>query len=134
LAVPTGAPLAQVALLTASLGDDGRLVDLVCGAGFDGLVVEAFGGGHVSDAVAPALARAAAIMPVVIASRTGAGETLQMSYAFAGSETDLTAAGMLFAGGLDAPKARLLLTFLLSTGVRDRAALADAFARASFGA
>ena len=104
----------DVALLTTWLGDDGRLVDAAVDAQYAGIVVQATGGGHVSEGAAEAIGRAAARLPVVIASRTGSGELLRSTYGFIGSETDLARRGAIFAGQLDAPKARLLLELLLS--------------------
>ena len=109
-------PIVPVALLSVSLGDDGRLIDLVQQAGYGGLVVEAFGAGHVHVPVAYRLKELAAVMPVVLASRTGSGETLRHTYDFSGSEKDLLSSGLIGAGPLDGPKARILLSLLLSTG------------------
>ena len=109
-------PVVPVALLTVSLGDDGRLIDLVGQAGYGGLVIEAFGAGHVHVPVAYRLKELAAAMPVVLASRTRAGETLRHTYDFRGSEKDLLASGLIGAGPLDGPKARILLSLLLSMG------------------
>jgi L-asparaginase len=103
-----------VALLKVSLGDDGRLVPAITSLGYRGLVVEAMGGGHVPGAMANLLSDIARRIPVVLASRTGAGEVLRNTYGFPGSETDLMGRGLINAGVLDGPKARLLLTLLLS--------------------
>lgn len=107
---------AKVALLTTVLGDDGALVSAACQAGFDGMVVEATGGGHVSPQVAAALEAAGRQMPVLLASRTGSGETLARTYGFPGAEIDLQRRGLLRAGWLDGLKARVLLTLLLRHG------------------
>lgn len=117
----------SVALLAICLGDDGRLVDAACQAGFAGMVVEATGGGHVSPAVAEALERAAARMPVILASRTGNGEVLSKTYGFVGSEIDLQKRGLIRAGWLDGRKAKILLTLLLRGGRRDHASVEAAF-------
>jgi L-asparaginase len=45
-----------VALLTAVLGDDGRVLAGLPGLGYRGLVVEAMGVGHVPSLIVPALA------------------------------------------------------------------------------
>jgi L-asparaginase len=103
-----------VALLKTWLGDDGRFLDLVESLGFAGLVIEAFGGGHVSGQMVGALERLAARLPVVLASRTGGGEVLRETYAFRGSERDLLDRGLIPAGFLDGPKARILLSLLLA--------------------
>lgn len=119
VAVPDdGVPL-PVCLLKMSLGDDGRLLQYVPAAGFAGLVLEGFGGGHVThDVAAPGILESLIeTMPVVLASRAGSGEVLRGTYGgFAGSETDLIRRGVIYAGSLDGPKARILLTLLLMRG------------------
>lgn len=91
----------------------------------DALVMSLPGAGHVADTV-PALL-AALPMPVVFASRTGAGETLRKSYGYAGGEMDLIARGLIPAGYLDARRARIALAILLSGGAskKDIAAFFD---------
>ncbi len=107
---------APVALLTATLGDDGRLLGCLVDAGYRGLVVEAFGGGHLPPSWLPGLDALVTRMPVVLASRTGAGDMLRTTYAFPGAETDLLARGLVCAGLLDGPKARVLLALALGAG------------------
>ncbi len=110
-----------VALVKVTLGDDGRLLAAIGSLGYKGLIVEATGGGHVPAGMVEQLSSLAATMPVVLASRTGAGEVLRSTYGFPGSETDLLRRGLMHGGVLDGPKARLLLTLLLIAGVgRDR--------------
>ncbi len=111
-----GAEIPAVALLKCVLGDDSRLVEQVAALGYAGLVVEALGGGHVPARMVPALERLAGRLPVVLASRTGGGELLRETYGFPGSERDLLARGLVPAGFLDGPKARVLLSLLLATG------------------
>ena len=106
----------RVALLTASMGDDGSLVGAVRDAGYAGLVVEALGGGHVPSPWIEPLTALADEVPVILASRTGGGEVLRRTYGFAGSEMDLIERGLIPAGPLDGHKARLFLTLLLRSG------------------
>jgi len=102
-----------VALVTLSLGEPGYLLDSIDSCGYRGLVVEAYGGGHVPSWIAEQLKELTKKMPVVLASRTRSGEVMRKTYGFAGSETDLMEKGLINAGWLDAFKARLLLIILL---------------------
>jgi L-asparaginase len=115
-----------VVLYTISLGDDGRLLEQVGELGYDGLVIEAFGVGHVHSVMAEPLEFLAAEMPVVLASRTRSGEVHRKTYSFTGSESDLLERGLINAGILDGPKARLFLSLLLRSGA-SREEIAGAF-------
>ena len=84
IAVARDAEVAPVALLTVTLGDDGRLIEQALDAGYRGIVMECTGGGHAAAWVADKLAEAARRVPVVMASRTGAGEMLRQTYDFKG--------------------------------------------------
>jgi L-asparaginase len=124
-AAPAG-PLPRVAVHAATLGDDG---DLLPGLAehLDGLVVAGFGVGHVPETWVAHLAAAARRIPVVLASRTGAGSVGTRTYGFPGSERDLIDHGLIPAGPLDPYKSRLLLQFAVGAGLtRDETAAAFA--------
>lgn len=125
---PDPAREVRVGVATMVLGDDGGLIETI-GAHVDGLVVAAFGVGHVPAAVVPALAGLAERIPVVLASRIGAGPVHDSTYGYPGSERDLLARGLINAGYLDPLKARLLLHLLVASGA-DRARIRDTFAAA----
>jgi len=116
----------QVAVVPMTLGQDDVVLRAV-GERVDGLVVAAFGVGHVPERLVDALTDLAGRIPVVLASRTGAGPVGAKTYAFAGSETDLLARGLIRSGYLDAYKARILLHVLLA-GRADTEQIQRAFA------
>jgi L-asparaginase len=107
---------ANIALLQASMGDQGELTDAIPACGYQGVVIEGMGGGHVHPAMADRLEQLAQRMPVVFASRTRGGTTLESTYAYAGGEMDLIGRGLIRAGWLHALKARILLSLLLGQG------------------
>ena len=107
-----------VALLTAALGDDGRMLAGLPDLGYRGLVIEAMGVGHVPAAMVPALAGLAEVFPVVLSSRVASGPVFTRTYGFPGSETDLLSRGLLPGGALGGLKSRLLLSLLLGAGLQ----------------
>jgi L-asparaginase len=108
----------RVVVVPMTLGQDDTALGALAGR-VDGLVVAAFGVGHVPDGVVGALTELAARIPVILASRTGAGTVAAATYAFPGSESDLLARGLIRAGYLDPYKARILLQVLLAAGAED---------------
>ena len=108
-----------VPLLETHLGDDGRTLRMIREGGADGVVIGAFGVGHVSSGLAKEVEETATKIPVVLTSRTRAGGTLRATYGFEGSEIDLLSRGATLSGQLDQRKARLLLWGLLAEGATD---------------
>ncbi|WP_326658785.1 asparaginase [Streptomyces canus] len=109
------APAVRTTVFTVGIGDDGTLLQ-VLGDHVDGLIVAAFGAGHVPMACVDALTDLAKRMPVILATRTGSGPVLRQTYGFPGSESDLLARGLISGSTLDPVKARILLQLLLTTG------------------
>jgi L-asparaginase len=124
--VAAGARRPRVGIVTIGLGDEGELLTGATDR-LDGLVVAAFGAGHVPTQLVAPLADLSSRMPVVLASRTGGGSVLATTYGFAGSERDLLGRGLISAGFLDPFKARILLRTVLSV-TADRPAIGAAFA------
>lgn len=108
--------IARIAYYEALMDDRSALLQTIADGDFDGLVAAAFGGGHVAEATADLLAAMAADMPVVLASRTGAGRVLENVYGYKGAEIDLISGGLIPARNLDARKSRVFLTLALGAG------------------
>lgn len=106
----------HVALLEATLGGDTLLLDQVVAAGYTGLVIAGSGAGHVSTDWAERLDAIVAVMPVIIASRTGQGSTASQTYGYVGGEIDLQQRGAVMAGELSPRQCRLLLWVLAGAG------------------
>jgi L-asparaginase len=105
-----------VALVTAAIGDDGRVLRQLPGLGYAGAVLAGFGAGHLPGWLVEDAARVAERIPVLLASRSGAGEGFRRTYGFPGSERDLLSRGLISAGFLDPPKARVLLALSVAAG------------------
>jgi len=126
LPIPADDRHPRVMLHTVSLGDDGTLLDNLADR-VDGAVIAGFGVGHLPQPLAPPLEELARRVPVVLASRTGAGSVFTSTYGFPGSERDLISRGLIPAGFLDPLKARILLWALLAAGA-DLTTIQAAFA------
>jgi len=117
IARPQNTADVAVALLTIPLGDDGRLLAALPQLGFQGAVIEAMGAGHLPAHFADKVEQLAAVMPVVLATRVGAGPAFEKTYGFPGSEMDLIARGAIPGGYLSGEKACLLLRLLIASGL-----------------
>lgn len=121
IALPRGARPEPVALYTAALGDDGRVLPHLPELGYAGVVLAGFGAGHLPARLVDEVESLARRMPVVLASRTAAGETYRDTYGFVGSERDLLSRGAIGAGALAPLKARVLLSLALAADYSNRA-------------
>jgi L-asparaginase len=119
IALGAGSPIPEVALITPGFGDEGLVPRLLEDAPIAGVVIEAMGPGHVPDTWVQPLEALAARVPVIVASRTGAGIVYRNSYGFPGSDIDLAGRGVIGSGVLDGRKARILLQLLLAAGAGD---------------
>ena len=112
-----------VGLVVAAIGLDGGGIDASVAAGARGIVVEATGAGNTHPSLLEAAERAmAAGVVVVLASRVPGGR-VTTGYAFPGGGATWARAGAVLAGHLTGPKARIVLSLGLATGL-DRARLA----------
>lgn len=97
----------RVEIVTNHAGCDGRLIDLLCTDGIDGLVLAGTGNGTVSDALERAARRAqAAGVAVWRASRCAAGGVV-------GGVAESEQGGLVSAGSLSPAQARVALTLAL---------------------
>lgn len=126
----------RVGMVTAGLDDDPAAY-LAVAAVSEGLVVEGFGAGQLRPEVAEALDDVVARIPVLLASRAGAGAVATRTYGGRGSGSDLHRRGLVPTGHLDSLKARVLLRLVLAGAdgadpeadpEAVRRAVADAFA------
>ena len=107
--------LPRVDVVPLYLGADGTFVRAAREAGARGIVLDAFGAGNVTPEVLAETEKALAEgLVVLVASRCHAGPVSPIYGA--GGGADLAAAGAIFSGDLQAPKARLLLTVALAAG------------------
>jgi L-asparaginase len=117
----------RVGLVTAVVGMDPSIVEVMIGLGLEGLVVEATGSGNTSVGLLDAAAGAmAAGIPVVLTTRCPAGRA-GTAYAFPGGGATWVRAGALLGGYLGGPKARVAVALALGAGL-DRGSMEVLFA------
>jgi L-asparaginase len=120
------ATLPRVDVVAQYVGADAHALDAAMAAGARGVVVAAFGAGNATPAVVDSARRLLERgVPVVVASRTGAGAVEGL---YAGGGADLARAGALFAGDLSPWQARLLLAVALASAPDDPVGAARAWA------
>ncbi len=115
-----------VPILSAALGEDGSLLR-AAGESADGIVVEAFGAGHLTPGMLHALRDAVDRVPVVITVAPERGSMMHATYGFEGSERDVRASGAVCAPFLSARAARIALLCCLGAGL-ERDGIAAALA------
>jgi L-asparaginase len=104
---------AHVPIVAAAAGMDSRVLEQDAAA----FVLIALGAGHLPESMLPGLDRALANdIPVVVCARPARGGTLERTYGFVGSETDLAERGVILAGQASAWKARIRLLVALGLG------------------
>ncbi|SIS37089.1 asparaginase [Salimicrobium flavidum] len=103
----------DIVLLKVFAGMDGSLIDSLLANSVDGIVIEALGQGNVPPAMIPSLKNAVdKDVPVLVVSRCYQG-FVQPTYAYEGGGKHLEDIGLIFANGLNGPKARLKLMIAL---------------------
>ena len=108
----------MVDLIAMTMGCDDRLIRASAASGAKAIVLEAFGRGNVTPAVAIAASEICrAGVPVIVTSRCGDGRVLP-AYGGPGGGKVLFDAGAIFAGDLSGRKARILAAVLTGTGAR----------------
>lgn len=120
----------RVLVFEAGLGEDFAWLPALVDAdpSIAGIVIAGSGAGHISEAAVATLSGLVDQLPIVIASRTGAGSTLRATYGYPGAEIDLWERGFVFTGGLNSRQARILLWLLTGLDV-DRDSIVAAFAQ-----
>ena len=102
-----------VPIVAAAAGMDSRVLEQPA----DAFVLLALGAGHLPETMLPGLDRLLAReIPVVICARPERGGTLERTYGFEGSETDLAERGAILAGGASAWRARIRVLAALALG------------------
>lgn len=114
--IPTDAIDSNVALIACYTGMNGDLLAYLREKGVSGLVLEGFGAGNVPPGIVPAIeAMLGDGIPVVLSTRCPEGGVCPV-YAYPGGGADLMKKGVILAGRLSGPKARIQLMAALGAG------------------
>jgi L-asparaginase len=107
----------RVYLVTATVATDGTVIEALLGAGADGFVIAATGGGNTAATLLAAAETAIARgLPVVLTTRSPSGAATG-DYAFPGGGATWLRAGAMLAGHLGGPKARVALALGIGAGL-----------------
>jgi L-asparaginase len=110
----------RVEIVSPGLGDDGALLRHAT-ASADGVVLVAFGAGHLSPPLLAELRAATGRLPVLITCRPERSSMLFDTYGFEGSEADLRATDAICVPFLAPPAARIALLCCLGAGLDGKA-------------
>lgn len=117
--IPADSIESSVAYVKTLLGSDASAIDAAVEAGAKGIVIEGFAGGEITPLMADGVERAlAAGVTLVVASRAASGRPSD-AWPERGAGGWLRDSGVLSAGELTGPKARLKLMLALGTGDND---------------
>jgi len=106
-----------VPILAAAAGMDARPLDALRADGAAAIVAVSLGAGHLPEAMLPGVDRALeAGLPLVVSARPERGGTLEWTYGFEGSESDLARRGAILAGAASPWKARIRVLLALGLG------------------
>ena len=107
----------EIELIKIVMGSSDKLLRMAVGAGARAIVLEGFGRGNATPAVAEAVKELSkSEMPVIVTSRCPEGRVRPI-YGNGGGR-DLERAGAIFAGDLTGPKARIAAAVLLGQSFR----------------
>ncbi len=104
----------RVFLVKAYAGMDETLLEAICDAAPDGIVIEGFGQGNLPTHIMPVLKRILETTPVVLVSRC-IDSIVKPIYGYPGGGKELENLGVIFTDQLTGPKARLKLLIGLET-------------------
>jgi len=105
----------NVPLIKVVSGMKPEWITYLLGSEIDGVVIEAFGAGNVPPLIVPVIQELINLnKPVVLVSRSSRGFVEDL-YGYEGGGHQLSQIGVIFAGGMSGPKARLKLMVALET-------------------